>query len=83
VRASFPALVMVAALTLGPTSQPGTAQDKGFFERETLSGDWAGVRKQLLDAGVELGLEDIAETLSNPTGGVRQRTVYEAWLRHL
>jgi porin len=77
VRAGFSALVIVVGALLGPASEPAAAQEQGFFERETLTGDWAGVRKQLLDAGVELGLNDIAETLSNPTGGIRQLTIYQ------
>src|SRR6266478_6480653 len=68
--------MIVGALMLGPTSQPVAAQD-GFFERETLTSDWVGVRKQWQDAGVELGASDIAETLANPTGGIRQLTIYQ------
>jgi len=79
VRASFPALVIVGALILGPNTQPVAAQD-GLFERETLTGDWGGVRKQWRDAGVEIGLSDIAETLSNPTGGIRRLTIYQGLL---
>lgn len=76
-RAGFSALVIVIGALLGPASEPAAAQEKGFFERQTLTGDWAGVRKQLLDGGVELGVNDIAETLSNPTGGIRQLTIYQ------
>jgi porin len=68
--------VVLGALILGPTSRPVAAQH-GLFERETLTGDWGGVRKQWQDAGVELGANDIAETLSNPTGGIRQLTIYQ------
>jgi porin len=77
VRASFSALVIVSAFILGPASEPVAAQEKGFFERETLTGDWSGVRKQWQDAGVEFGITDISETLSNPTGGIRQLTIYQ------
>jgi porin len=79
VRASFSALVIVGALILGPASRPVLAQD-GFFERETLTGNWGGARKQWQDAGIEPGANDIAETLSNPTGGIRQRTIYQGLL---
>jgi porin len=71
--------VIVGALILGPNTQPVAAQD-GLFERESLTGDWGGVRKQWRDAGVEIGLNDIAETLSNPTGGIRQLTIYQGLL---
>jgi porin len=77
VRAGFSALVVVVGALLGPASKPAAAEEKGFFERETLTGDWGGARKQLLDAGVEFGLNDIAETLANPTGGIRQLAIYQ------
>jgi porin len=76
VRASFSALVIVGAFILETTSLPVAAQE-GFFERETFTGDWAGVRKRGQDAGIELGVTDIAETLSNPTGGIRQLMIYQ------
>jgi porin len=72
-------LVVVGAVTLGPVTQPFAAQD-GFFDRETLTGDWGGARKQWQDFGVEFSLSDIAETLSNPTGGIRQLTIYQGLL---
>jgi porin len=68
--------VILGTLILGPTSGPVAAQD-GLFEREALTGDWGGARKQWRDAGVELGANDTAETLSNPTGGMRQLTIYQ------
>ena len=78
-RASFTALAIVGALILGPAA-PLVAAPDSLFEQETLTGDWGGVRKQLQDAGVELGANDIAETLSNPTGGIRQLTIYQGLL---
>ena len=78
-RASSSALVIVGALVLGPCSLPVTAQE-GLFERETLTDDWGGVRKQWRDVGVEPGASDISETLSNPTGGIRQLTIYQGLL---
>ena len=78
-RASFSALVIVGAAILGPASETVAAQE-AVFERERLTGDWGGLRKQLQDAGVELGVTDIAETLSNPTGGVRQLRIYQGLL---
>jgi porin len=77
VRAGFSALVMVVGALLGPASQPVAADETGLFERETLTGDWGAARKQWLDAGVEFGLNDIAETLANPTGGIRQLAIYQ------
>lgn len=76
-RAGLFALVFVGGAFLGPASEPVGAQEEGVFHRETLTGDWAGVRKQWQDAGVEFGVNDIAETLSNPAGGIRQLTIYQ------
>jgi porin len=76
VRARISALVIVGGALLGPASEPVSAEE-GLFERETLTGDWAGLRKQWQEAGVEFGINDISETLSNPTGGIRQLTIYQ------
>jgi porin len=76
VRAGFSALMIVGGALLGPASEPVAAQE-GLFDRETLTGDWAGLRKQWRDAGVEFGINDISETLSNLTGGIRQLTIYQ------
>jgi porin len=54
--------------------------DEGLFDRERLTGDWGGMRKQWREAGVDLGVTDIAETLSNPAGGIRQQTIYQGLL---
>ena len=78
-RAGFSALVIVGALILGAARQPVTAQD-GLFGRETLTGNWGGVRQQWREAGVEPGVNDVAETLSNLTGGKRQMTIYQGLL---
>ena len=64
---------------LGSISEPATA-DEGLFQRDRLTGDWGGVRKQWEDAGVAFGATDVSETLSNPTGGIRQLTIYQGLL---
>jgi hypothetical protein len=53
---------------------------RSFFEQDRLTGDWGGARKQWQDAGIDLGINDTAETLSNLTGGVRQLTIYQGLL---
>jgi porin len=50
---------------------------QGLWQQDTLTGDWGGARKSLLEEGIQLGLSDIAEMLSNPIGGVKQGTIYE------
>jgi porin len=76
VRVSGSALVIVGATALGLAGQQVDAQE-GLFERETFTGDWGGVRKRWQEAGVDLGVNYIAETLSNPNGGIRQSTIYQ------
>ena len=79
VRAGLPALVLFAAIILGPAGKPAVAEE-GLFEQEKLTGDWGGVRKTLKDTGIDLGVNDTAETLSNPVGGIRQTTIYQGLL---
>jgi porin len=38
------------------------------------------MRKTLKDAGVDLEVNDTSETLSNPTGGIKQATIYQGLL---
>ena len=57
-----------------------TAAADDLFERDRLTGDWGGVRKQWEDAGVAFGATDVSETLSNPAGGIRQLTIYQGLL---
>jgi porin len=60
------ALVVAAALQ---------AQDpQGFWERDTLLGDWGGVRPALADRGVRTTLEFTGEILSNVRGGLSHDT---------
>jgi porin len=77
VRAGLAALLAFGATILGPIS---AAAEEGFFEREKLTGDWGGARTRLQDAGIDFGISDVAETLSNLTGGIRQLTIYQGLL---
>jgi porin len=63
--------VMSGCVVVGPVAA------QGIFQQDTLTGDWGGVRRQMQDEGVTLGLSDSAETLSNPVGGIRQDAIYE------
>src|ERR1700747_1499039 len=78
-RACPPVLIIFTAVILGFVNKPAAAQE-GFFEQDRLAGDWGGVRKQWEDAGVAFGATDVSETLSNPTGGIRQLTIYQGLL---
>src|SRR6516162_8421138 len=78
-RACLHALVAFTAIIVGLVNKPVAAQER-VFEQDRLTGDWGGARKQWEDAGVTLGTTDVSETLSNPTGGIRQLTIYQGLL---
>ena len=79
-RAFIPVPIRFTAVLLVIfVNKPVLAQE-GFFERNKLTGDWGGLRKQLEDAGITLGITDVSETLSNPTGGIRQLSIYQGLL---
>lgn len=46
-------------------------------KRDTLTGDWSGLRTTLLDAGVTLDLSEQSELWTNLTGGSRRGVVYD------
>src|SRR6516162_1347246 len=75
-RTPLVGLAILGAVALCFASGPVLAQ-QGVFEQDTLTGNWGGLRKQLSDAGVQLGVTDVAETLSNPVGGITQATIYD------
>ena len=62
----------------GGNSAPENAP--GFWERDTLTGDWGGTRADLEDLGVVLAGAYTADGLGNPSGGIRQRGVYTGLL---
>jgi len=78
-RACPPVVLIFTAIIFGLVDKPVAAQE-GLFERDRLTGDWGGIRKQLEDAGVAFGATDVSETLSNPSGGIRQLTIYQGLL---
>jgi porin len=79
-RTGVVALAIICAGTSEFVGETAVAQEEGLFERGTLTGDWGGVRKHWENVGVALGGNYIAETLSNPTGGARQLTIYQGLL---
>jgi porin len=60
-----------------PPARDGSA---GLWQRETLTGDWGGLRSSLKDKGFQLGFVYIGEALGNPAGGVGHGAVYEGRL---
>ncbi|MBI3444467.1 MAG: carbohydrate porin [Magnetospirillum sp.] len=77
--ARYPSAFLLAALMAASISVPVLAEEaeapKGLWERDTLTGDWGGLRSQAEDAGLKIGGTYTAEILGNPKGGNKQRAV--------
>lgn len=56
------------------------ADEPDVWTRDTLTGDWGGLRSTLDEAGLKLGGVYTGEALGNPSGGLRQRGVAEGLL---
>ena len=54
-----------------------------FGDRDTLTGDWGGMRTQLSDRGFDLGLEYTGEVLADVGGGVQRQALYQHLLKTL
>ncbi len=67
------ALPLAAAAQTAP-QQPEAAP--GFWEQDTLTGNWDGLRTQLVDAGVTFGLQEQSEVWDSLTGGLRRGATY-------
>lgn len=63
----------------GPDAPPDTP--RGFWDRDTLTGDWGGLRTDLAERGIKVGAAYTAEALGNPSGGIRRRAVGNALLQ--
>jgi porin len=63
------------------SSQPGAQIPEnppvGFWQRDTMTGDWNGLRTSLEQAGVKFGLQEQSELWGNMTGGLRRGVVYD------
>ena len=69
------------------TPPPSTAEDPspppktthappGFWERDTLTGDWGGLRTELEQAGIKFGLQEESELWVNTLGGLKRGATY-------
>jgi porin len=78
---SFLALAAVAsavpltAAAQTESQQSGTAPS--FWEQDSLTGDWGGLRKRLEDSGITLGLQEQSEVWGNLMGGLRRGATYD------
>jgi porin len=66
----------------GDTAPVDKAEDapKGLFERDTLTGDWGGLRTDLIAKGIALNATETGETLGLLSGGNKSGAVYEGRL---
>lgn len=56
--------------------QSVTSQPADWLDRDTLTGNWAGVRTTLQRAGIELRTGFTTESAANPVGGQKQTARY-------
>lgn len=73
-------LLLAAALLANAVAAParaddGASEEKTFWTRETLTGDWGGLRTSAEEAGLKIGGTYTAEVLGNPKGGIKKRAV--------
>ena len=75
---ALPAVVALS-VPVGTWAQelPPPAASQGLMDRESLTGDWGGLRHRLDAAGLKLSGVYTGEVLGNPSGGVRQGAVAE------
>ncbi|WP_158930963.1 carbohydrate porin [Acidisphaera sp. S103] len=58
-----------------PSSQDSAPA--GFWQRDTLTGNWDGLRTSLADSGIKFGLQEQSELWGNQSGGLRRGVVYD------
>jgi porin len=73
----------VAAMLMAAGALPVMAADQkadeppSLFRQENLTGDRFGYRKQLENAGIQIGADEIFDALANPVGGQKQGAAFE------
>jgi porin len=73
---AFPAIASAQQPVTPPGDTPGGEAPKSIWERDTLTGDWGGVRSRLEDSGLKFGLQEQSEVWGNLAGGLRPGVVY-------
>jgi porin len=61
----------------GSTTESAADDRQSLWQRDTLTGDWGGLRTRLGDAGVTLGLQEQSEIWGNLVGGLKRGVVYD------
>jgi porin len=70
------AMLLPGVATAADTGAPAGKPD-GFWERDTLTGDWNGYRARLEGAGVKFDLLEQSEVWANLAGGMRRGVAYD------
>jgi porin len=65
-------LTLAAAVVVPASAAEPPASAGGLWSRETLTGEWGGLRTRMREAGLVLGLTENSEVLGNVSGGQRQ-----------
>jgi len=65
-----------ATTAVAPPSSPDSPPT-GFWQRDTLTGDWDGLRTSLENAGVKFSLQEQSELWGNMAGGRRRGVAYD------
>jgi porin len=60
-----------------PGAQPTGGLFQSIWNQNTLTGDWGGLRKQLVEDGVTLSVQEQSEVWSNLLGGAKQGAAYD------
>jgi porin len=70
---------LLATCLLVAAAAPASGQEASnddWLSRETLTGDWGGLRRELHDDGIDIYSRYLSESAGNPTGGVAQGVRY-------
>jgi porin len=68
---------LLAAVAVFAGAQAAMADDQGLWSRDTLLGDFGGLRSQWSASGFDVGFNYTAETLGTVSGGMKQGWIYE------
>ncbi|WP_298397012.1 carbohydrate porin [Sphingobium sp.] len=79
-NAFFQILLVTGALAASSLT-PRTAHAQDAPQRETMTGDWGGVRTDLKDAGVTVRGDYVSESFAAVDGGVKRGSAYTQQIR--
>jgi porin len=71
------AAIGIGACDVASAADKAKAAPPSIWERETLTGDWNGLRTSLKNQGIDITLAYIGEVLSVASGGIERGTSYE------